>query len=157
MSNGDQTAYDPVATIMAAQGTKMRAIGFILTLVGVFLPALTSSVMGVTESASVAQFAWWAAFVPTAAALAMIAPGIRPLRPYSRLIDIATAILGLIAAGYAIFVVADSMGKANAILAELGDLGDSVGASIAPGFGLFIYIAGVAVLIAQAVRVFLAH
>lgn len=148
MNNSNPSA-EPVALIMAAKGTKLRAASLVLALISMFLPVLSTSAMGISQSANTLQLAGWAILSPLVIAAALAAPGVIAMQRYGQLLDIAAAaitVLVVLYIGYAIFDIQSQMGRATAGMGSIG-ANAAFGVSITPSFGLVTLLASAGILV----------
>jgi hypothetical protein len=145
---------DPVPAILKAKGTGFRAVALFASIVGLILPAATSSAMGMSQSTSVLQLAGWFVIVPIVIGAALVVPGIAA--QYSRLADIVAAVIAvavLAYAGYAVFdawnQVSQITGQATGMMRNMAgnnaqmqayadSYGQKLGVGVMPGIGLAV-------------------
>ncbi len=139
---------DPVAAILAAKGTPLRAIGFLLAIAGIVLPAFSSSGFGFAETTNLLQVNGLAAGFPVIIVLALLAPGIAPLRPYARLVDLVAVIAGLGLLIQAAFVFFDAQRQIDQTIGNL--MPNSV--TLTPAYGFAFVMLAVAATGFQAIR-----
>ncbi|KQN74799.1 hypothetical protein [Devosia sp. Leaf64] len=152
-------------TAFRTKGAALRVAALVISLIGLLLPAATSSAFGTTQSTSGFQIANWSILGPLAIGLALIMPGVTPR--YGRLADIVAAVITamvLIYLSYAVFdawrQVSELTGQATDFMrgmagnnsdmqAYANSYGQTLGVSVMPGFGL------VAILVATSLMAML--
>lgn len=150
---------DPVPAIPTAKGTPARGAALVASIVGLILPAISSSAMGMSQSANMLELAGWFIIVPVSIAAATIMPGIAA--QYSRLADIVAAVIALAVLAYAGYIVFDAWNQVSQITGQAtgmmqgmagnnpelqayaNDYSQTLGIGVSPGVGLAV--TGVAV------------
>lgn len=158
----------PVPTIIKSKGMPIRAAALVAGIVGLILPAVTSSSMGMSQSANVLQLAGWSVIVPVAIGAALVMSGVAP--QYSRLADIVAAIIAVVVlayVGYAVFdawnQVSQITGNATSIMrgmagnnpemqAYANNYTRMLGVGVAPGVGLPVLAVSAALMTMLAAR-----
>lgn len=159
---------DPVPAIVNAKGTTMRGAALIASVAGLILPAISSSAMGLSQSANMLELAGWFIIVPVSIGAAMIMPGIAA--QYSRLADIVAAVIAIAVLAYAGYIVFDAWNQVSQITGQAtgmmrGMAGNNpelqayansytqtLGVGVAPGIGLAIMAVAAALMTMLALR-----
>ncbi|WP_404401353.1 hypothetical protein [Pelagibacterium halotolerans] len=129
MTTDLQTQTDPLAAIVADRRSLLRLPGVVAGAAGAVLPILSATAFGMTESSTLMQ----AAVLPVVAGLALLAPGIGPLRPYARLIDVLAVVTGVLLMVYVGYLYADAHSQI-ANMPGAGALGQTI--AITPASGI---------------------
>lgn len=163
-----ESKSDPVPAILRSKGMPLRAGALIAGVVGLILPTVTSSAMGVSQSANVLQLAGWSVIVPIAIAAALVVPGI--VAQYSRLTDIVAAVIAVVVVvyvGYAVFdawhqvsqitgnatnMMRGMAGNDPAMQAYANSYGQKLGVGVMPGIGLGVMALSAALMAVLALR-----
>lgn len=153
--------------MLRTKGNALRAIALVVCLIGLILPAATSSAFGTTQSTSGFQIANWSILAPLAIGLALLMPGVAPR--YARLADIVAAVITatiLVYLSYAVFdawrQISEYTGQASDFMrgmagnnsqmqAYANNYGQTLGVSVMPGLGL------VAILVAASLMAMLSY
>lgn len=157
MTIDDVTKAEPVTAILKSKGAALRALALVAAIVGLILPAITGTVMGMAQSNNLLEVSGWFTLAPIAIAVALIMPSVAP--HFSRLTHIAATIIVLIVVGYAGYVFVDAMnqisqltgaatsmvGNSPQMQAYANSYTQSLGVGVTPGMGLFV-MAGAALL-----------
>lgn len=138
--------------LLRSKGTALRVAALLISLIGLLLPAATSSAFGTTQSTSGFQIANWSILAPLAIGLALIMPSVAPR--FERLADVLAAVITamvLIYLSYAVFdawrQVSELTGQATDFMrgmagnnsdmqAYANSYGHTLGVSVMPGIGL---------------------
>lgn len=107
---------DPLPSIVKSKGAAIRTAALVASLAGLILPAITSSAMGLTQSANMLQLASWFIIVPIAIGVSVVMPGIAS--QFSRLADIVAAIIIVAVLAYAGSVVFDAWNQVSQIAGQ---------------------------------------
>lgn len=159
---------DPVPAILKAKGTAFRGAALVASIIGLILPAATSSVMGMSQSTSMLQLAGWFVIVPLAIGAALVVPGIAVR--YGRLADIVAAVITvavLAYAGYAVFdawnQVSQLTGQGTGMMRNItgnnaqmqayaNNFSQTLGVGVMPGIGLAAMAPSAALMTVLALR-----
>lgn len=139
---------DPVAAILTAKGTPPRALGLIVGIAGIMLPAFSSSGFGLSETTNLLQINGLAAGFPLILVLVLVTPGIAAIRPYARLIDLVGLLAGLGLLIHAAFVFFDAQRQIGQTIGNL--MPNSV--TLSPAYGLALVVLAIAMVGFQAIR-----
>lgn len=159
---------DPVPAILKSGGFPIRGAALLASILGLTLPAVTTSAMGLSQSANTVQIAPWSLIVPIAVALAVILPGLAA--HLSRLGDAIAAVMTIVVLAYASYMVFDAWnqltqltgsttgmlrsmaGNSPDMQAYANSFGQNLGVSVMPGFGLAIMMCTAMLMTMQALR-----
>lgn len=162
------TKLDPVPAILRSKGLLIRAASMLASVLGLILPVVTSSAMGITQSVNMLQITEWSVIAPIAVLVAILLPGLAP--DYGRLGDVIAAVIALVIlmyAGYVAFdawnqvsqitgattgILRDMAGNNPELQAYAGSYGQAFGFSVLPGLGLVAMMSAVVLTIIQVVR-----
>ncbi len=131
-----ETHADPLSAIITSKGAIPRGLGLLAGLATTVLPAFTSTAFGMTQMTTMGQ----AMVLPVITAIALVAPAIVPLRPYTRLIDSVAVAAGVVLLAYTGYVFIDAQRQISAMPGMAGRAAQSV--SVSPSFGLLAIILG---------------
>ena len=122
MSTTSDPQSEPLNRIVKAPSAWLRIAATVLAIVAMMLPAVTMSMLGEQLGVSVVQFAPLALLFPLLLIAALVSPAVPALSPYTRLLDIAAAVIGVVVSLYVLF------NKDNGPFGPLADGGLGFGA-----------------------------
>ena len=149
-------------TMLTTKGTALRATALVVCLIGLVLPAATSSAFGSTQSTSGFQIAGWSILAPLAIGAALIMPSLASR--YARLADSVAAVLVSTVLVYLSYAVFDAWRQFSEITGQATDLmrgmagnnpeaqdyanayGQTLGVSVMPGIGLLFILLATALI-----------
>jgi hypothetical protein len=119
--------------IMKSPGGYIRIAALVVALLAMFLPAINVNALGMSVGVSLMQGAAWALIFPILIAVALVSPAVSALSPYTRILDIAAAVFGLLASIWLITQIMSVPSSPGIDASMLASVGIGIG-----GFALFI-------------------
>lgn len=111
---------DPLNTIIKAPQAYLRIAAVVLAVLAMILPAVSISMMGESAGYNITQLAPWALVFPLVLIAALVSPAVPAISPYTSLLDIAGAVLGVLAALYLVFNMGSALGPIGSALVDAG-------------------------------------
>lgn len=142
---------DPLAALKTPSGY-LRCSALVVAVLAMVLPAFHTSTFGMSVGVVLPRTDSWALLFPVAVGLALVAPAVPALTPYSRLLDLVATGLGCIVSLYLLYTVVSAQSQLGNLSQASGVDFSRIAGGLSLGPGAYLVILATMISFVQVVR-----